>query len=972
MIAIGACNRPASEAVTRTQESADTTRPAAHVAAHPGGDTARPAGAAYTPPWNFMSLSTAGVDTFLREHPTYDGRGVLVLIFDTGVDMSIPGLERTSTGAPKVIDAIDFSASNVVRCSRGKVTGNGDAQAVAAPGITLRGLRGLTPPPVADGEIYVGMMEESRYRNSSVRDFDGDGESATRFGIILYQAADGPRVAFDTDGDSSLAGERGVASYREHFETFQIKQRSGGRSPLTFAASINAAEHTVQFHYDMGGHGTHVAGIAAGFGINNERNFNGIAPGAQIISGKFSGDTAHDNTVTGSMRRAYEYAARLADSLERFHRPVVVNMSFGIGSALEGRAEIERFLDTLIPSHPNLYVVTSAGNEGPGLSSVGIPSSAARLITVGAALPEGIGRDGYNAALDRDIIWDFSSRGGEVDKPDIIAPGTAVSTIPRYAFQSRESGTSMASPYTAGVVALLLSALRQEDSTWMPTQEVMRRALRYSARPLPDYAPVEQGGGMVNVRDAYELLRRYRASGFAAATELYTITTQSPNYPDGRGPTAFWRSTFVPDADWRQSFTIARYIPSTRRDPDADFFRAYTLESTAPWMRPVQRTVYIRGREVTSVDVIYDREKMREPGLYCGRIVARRANGEGPTADAEREFELLNTVIVPYTFGPATGFTASTPPQKLAAGVTRRFYFAPPPGAAAITFTLAVPRGSRSHVSGKIADRLGVTENYLPHVKGTERSEASNTIAMSALGDGVIEVVVQADAFEGSGGESEFTLSARCTMLDVRANVQRSAQGARLSAEIRNAGTEPISGEMTYSIKGFGRIVTDTMRSDFFQMPIVMRRTDGALWVRAQFADEDYMRATDVLVQIVDADGNVQAQEPLNTPGTWLFLPNFNRDVDSTRLWLQVIYGAAGYAKFQPTPITITENHMRPSEARSFMGYGGSELFPYIPRTFTTLVTPITDAPRGYHQIGEVTFKPRGSDQALTFDFTFD
>jgi tripeptidyl-peptidase II len=50
-----------------------------------------------------MSLSTAGVDSFLLQHPTYDGRGVLLLIFDTGVDMSIPGLQKTSTGLPKVI-----------------------------------------------------------------------------------------------------------------------------------------------------------------------------------------------------------------------------------------------------------------------------------------------------------------------------------------------------------------------------------------------------------------------------------------------------------------------------------------------------------------------------------------------------------------------------------------------------------------------------------------------------------------------------------------------------------------------------------------------------------------------------------------------------------------------------------------------------------------------------------------------------
>src|SRR5688572_16468599 len=101
-----------------TTVSADTAR------------TGRPMTA--VPPWNFMSLSTAAVDTFLQEHPTYDGRGVIVLVFDTGVDPSIPGLQKTTTGATKVIDAIDFSRSNVVKFDRAVASNGGGAQSVSS------------------------------------------------------------------------------------------------------------------------------------------------------------------------------------------------------------------------------------------------------------------------------------------------------------------------------------------------------------------------------------------------------------------------------------------------------------------------------------------------------------------------------------------------------------------------------------------------------------------------------------------------------------------------------------------------------------------------------------------------------------------------------------------------------------------------------------------------------------------------
>lgn len=920
-----------------------------------------------------MSLSTAGIDTFLIEHPTYDGRGVVVLVFDTGVDMAIAGLEKTTTGARKVIDAIDFSNSNVVTFRPAKISGQGaDRTATAdALDIRLKGIGALTPPP-AGNEILIGVMNEATYRNSSVRDFDGDGEATTRFGAILYMTADGWRVALDTDGDGDMADEKGVASYREKFETLQFVQKSPGvKSPLTLAPTIDPTAKTVNFHYDMGGHGTHVAGIATGYGINREPGFNGVAPGAQVISGKFSADTVKDNTITGSMKRAYEYAANLADSLQPYGIPVVVNMSFGIGSAYEGEAVMERFIDELIPEHPNLYVVTSAGNEGPGLSTTGIPSSASKVISVGAALPEGIGRDGYNASLDRDIIWDFSSRGGEVDKPDVLAPGTAVSTIPRYASESRESGTSMASPYTAGAVALLLSAMRQEDSSWIPTQALIRRALRSSATILPDYPLIEQGGGMINVRRAYELLRSYRHTGFAEGFQDYTITTFSPNYPDRNGPTSFWRSSYVPDADWRQTFTISRNIPDRLAGRDEEFFRAYTLEPTHPWLSTVQKTVYIRGRDNMQVDVLYDREKMREPGIYSGRIIGRRASSRGPAPEAEVEFELVNTVIVPYTFSPENNYSVTTQQQSLPAGVTQRFYFAPPAGAAAVTFTLSVPKGSRSIVSGKIADRFGITENYLPQVKGTERTEGSNTLAMSALGDGVIEVVVQADAFESAGQVSEFTLSASCLMFSMTPRVTHAGNTRTLELETRATGTKPVQGDFNYTVKGYGRVIRDTMAGDVWSMPVTMRKNDGALWISPRFTPETYMRATDILVRLLDENGYVQAEEAMDTPSSWIFLPNFYRDADSTTFRLEIIFGSADYGKIPGIPVEIVEHHVRPSDPKSLGGYA-TTLHPYIPETLTARMSSISGTPKGYYNLGEVGFKPRGSDQTILMEFTFE
>jgi len=268
---------------------------------------------------------------------------------------------------------------------------------------------------------------------------------------------------------------------------------------LTSAANLTVAGPAA----DGNGHGTHVAGIAAGDGTNTGGRIRGVAPAARVVAQSPSGDLR-------PVARAHAIGARVHNN--SWGTPGGVNNQYTTG--------VSAVIDALTWLHIDSLVVFSAGNDeqdtqptasGDGrldMTWLRVEKSAKNALVVGACenlrndngrstpysasgvYPSNSGQVGplanpppalWGRSDNADQVALFSCRGrvsnlpaGRI-RPDIVAPGTnitatrssgaGVSAAPAFlgaaqAFYDIKSGTSMAAPHVSGAALLARQFLR--------------------------------------------------------------------------------------------------------------------------------------------------------------------------------------------------------------------------------------------------------------------------------------------------------------------------------------------------------------------------------------------------------------------------------------------------------------------------------------------------------------------------------
>ncbi|MBA3822697.1 MAG: S8 family serine peptidase [Ktedonobacterales bacterium] len=710
----------------------------------------------------YMPTQDTGAAQFVTSNPKFDGRGVKVGILDTGVDVFTPELQKAKnlagTDVRKIIDWKTYT-DPVADADPTWISMTTDVTATNANNPTFT-FNGVTYKAPYNGKFHLGFFD------ATDPNLNGDPAEDANLGdqiAALYPATasnifpvltsnDGYDVWVDTTQNKNFNDEKDMVEYADsgHFDigtfgTDRTIQSGHLRQSVPFVVQTDPKNKLVNIGIVAGSHATHVAGIATGRGFFGGTSYNGAAPNAQIISVRvcvFTGNCTSHGLFEGMI-----YAVRDAGA-------DVVNMSIGGFNPFDDGTNVTEVLYNNLVEEYDVQIFISAGNSGAGLSTAGEPSLASKVISVGASFTADTLLANYGSTTTRaDNLFQFSSRGPRVDggfKPDIVAPGSAVSTIPGNRpgeglavalppGYGMFNGTSMASPQAAGAAALLLSASKQSGVDSHNAGN-LRQAIKSTTRYLPGYQAYQQGNGLFNVTAAWNMLKRKHIDAYQALSSVAPVSSAADDFTatPGTGPGIFLREGV------KAGDSLSKTVSFRRDDPKGSGSMKYTItlvgndgtfsapsSITLPMHTPVSISVGIHPTTAGVHSVIMNLTTPESDGVV---------------------YQVLNTVVAAEQFTAASNYATPGEAGSVNVADATEFFYNVPAGATAFQFNVT---GITGRLKVNVYDIYGLPIYLAPGYQtgGT----LSKTVATD--GPGVYEVEV--DASRASPVQlSTFTISA--------------------------------------------------------------------------------------------------------------------------------------------------------------------------------------------------------------------
>nr|WP_246019272.1 S8 family serine peptidase [Saccharothrix australiensis] len=707
----------------------------------------QPAPGAKTPKKNpYLPIEDTKAAQFTDEHRRWDGRGTTIAILDTGIDLDHPALATTSTGERKIVDWYNANATDSGDGTWVQVSGRHNGR-FTHQGRTYQA-------PATGGPFSIGVFSETSgdlgLANSETGgDINRDGDRADAFGVL--QDVTTKEVRVDVDGDGDFTDQAPMIDYKYKKDVGHFGVDDPATPVLDTVPFVvqtdrsiydNAGTAYVNIGISAAAHGTHVAGITAADKLFGGR-MTGAAPGAKLMAVKVC--LATPSCTASGLIDGVLYAARNGAD--------VVNISIGGLPALNdgNNARAELYNRTI--AEYNVQIFISAGNSGAGANTVGDPSVATDAVSVGSYITKDTWLSNYGSVTaQREGLHGFSSRGPREDggfKPDIVAPGSAISTVPQWqvpgpvagtyalpAGYAMLNGTSMAAPQATGAAALLVGAYKAEHNGERPNARDLRTAIRSGAKWVSSLKAYEQGAGLFDVKRSWDLLNAHPNT--QAVTTSVTVNT-------ALSPLLATPNTGVGIHD-REGVAIGK-----------EYVRTYTLTRTTGPNRNQQFLVHWQGNDGTFSSRSAVSLPLNAPVKFDVKVKPTKAGAHSAVLKLDNpatrgvDALTLNTVFAAEEFTAANKF-AVTKTGTIPRNQSHNHFVRVPVGTSALKVDLAGggPEAGKGQVRflrydpyGVPADVTSSTNCYHPDAGAgcAGGSPTSRTVANPV--PGVWEIVVE-------------------------------------------------------------------------------------------------------------------------------------------------------------------------------------------------------------------------------------
>jgi hypothetical protein len=449
---------------------------------------------------------------------------VLIAIMDTGVDPGAFGLTSCPDGSPKVIDVIDCTGADDVIVKNVKPIEifkySGYIREVIETKYQIKN-------QISDDDfinmyckVYKGIRSFKSFVSvrQSKDNFTDEQKKILEeliFNVIVLKFLDDNSSLCIIDYDGSESNYILLDEYHLRQKYGSIPFGKSSTESTTKSTTKSTTESTTNpntsfnfgFHiypglsddqmicslvFDTGGHATHVAGIIGG--NFPDPQMNGINPHAQILSLKIGDSRINGMETSIALIRALQEIVK--------HDCHIVNYSYGepVGSNINGK--FIEMLNEYIYKH-NITFITSAGNSGPMITSIGAPATLTdRTISIGAYVSTDYQSKLYHLtqSVFESGLTHWSARGPGMNDSmgvDCLAPGCALTSHPRWHKSCIKmcNGTSMAAPNATGFMSLILSQFESSDS--YPHTYWLKQYLILTSEYIGDFEIFAQGHGLI-------------------------------------------------------------------------------------------------------------------------------------------------------------------------------------------------------------------------------------------------------------------------------------------------------------------------------------------------------------------------------------------------------------------------------------------------------------------------------------------